>query len=230
MGLLPKNHAACIAWFQSRTAIWTTNATAIGTTTTQVTDVDTKATAAADALAAQETAQNAAKAATQSLLDAMAALTNSGNVVIGQVRTKARTAGPGVYPLANIPAPGTPTPKPPPGQPTDLKVALDATGALNLSWKCANPPGASGTTYNVFRRVGTAGEFTYLGGTGVREITDETVPAGSALVMYKIQAVRSTSAGPWNTFNVFLGVDTGGAATVTSVAVAGGATTPKIAA
>ncbi len=157
----------------------------------------------------------------------MDALTNSGNIVIEQVRTKARTAGDGVYPLANIPAPSAGTPKPPPGQPTDLKVALDATGALGLSWKCANPPGASGTTYNVFRRIGAVGEFTYLGGSGVREITDETVPAGSALVMYKIQAVRSTSVGPWNTFNVFFGVDTSGAAMVTSVAVAA---SPKMAA
>src|SRR4051812_1319044 len=88
MGLLPANHAARIAWFQSRIATWTTNATVIGTTTTQVTDVGTKATAAATALAAQETAQNAAKAATQTLLDAMDALTNSGNIVIEQVRTK----------------------------------------------------------------------------------------------------------------------------------------------
>jgi hypothetical protein len=228
MGLLPKNHAERIAWFQSRTAIWTTNALVIGTTTTNVTDVVTKATAASTALAAQETAQNAAKAATQTLLDAMDALTNSGNIVIEQVRTKARTAGDGVYPLANIPAPTTGTPTPPPGQPTDLKVALDATGALGLSWTCVNPPGARGTTYNVFRRIGAVGEFTYLGGSGVREITDETVPAGSALVMYKIQAVRSTSVGPWNTFNVFFGVDTGGAAMVTSVAVA--AASPKMAA
>jgi hypothetical protein len=226
MGLLPEGNAARITWFQSRIAIWTSNSLVIGTTAATVADVDAKATAAADALAAQETAQNAAKAATQTLLDAMAALTNSGNIVIDQVRTKARTAGAGVYPLANIPAPAKGTPKPPPGQPTDLKVTLDATGGLGLSWKCVNPPGARGTTYNVFRRIGAAGEFTYLGGSGVKELVDETVPAGAALVMYKIQAVRSTAVGPWNTFNVFLGVDTGGAAMVTSVV----ATTSKMAA
>ncbi|MDB5324356.1 MAG: hypothetical protein JWN40_5987 [Phycisphaerales bacterium] len=228
MGLLPEGHAPRIAWFQSRIAIWSSNAVVIGTSAAIVTDVDAKATAAADALPAHETAQNAAKAATQTLLDAMAALTNSGNIVIEQVRTKARTAGDGVYPLANIPAPATPTPKPPPGQPTDLKVALDATGALGLSWKCINPPGARGTTYNVFRRIGVGGEFTYLGGSGVKELVDETVPAGAALVMYKIQAVRSTSVGPWNTFNVFFGADTGGAAMVTSVAAV--AASPKMAA
>ena len=226
MGLLPVNHAARIAWFQSRIAIWTSNATVIGTNATTVADVETKATAAADALAAQETAQNAAKAATQTLLDAMAALTNSGNIVIDQVRTRARAAGDGVFPLANIPAPAIGSPKPPPGQPTDLKVSLDATGALTLKWKCVNPPGARGTTYNVFRRIGASGEFTYLGGSGVKELVDETVPAGAALVMYKIQGVRSTSVGPWNTFNVFLGAETGGSTMVTSVAAA----SPKIAA
>src|SRR5881227_1138280 len=99
MGLLPENHADRIAFFTSRTAGWTTNATAIGTTSTQVTDVTTKATAANAALAAQLAAQNAAKAATQNLFDAMDALTNAGNIVIEQVHTKSRTAGEGVYPL-----------------------------------------------------------------------------------------------------------------------------------
>src|ERR671916_187456 len=97
MGLLPENHAARIAWFQSRTALWTTNATAIGTTTAAVSDVSTKVTAAAAA---------------------MAALTNSGMVVVEQVRTKSRTAGDGVFPLSNIPAPATPSSIGAPGEPT----------------------------------------------------------------------------------------------------------------
>ncbi len=226
MGLLPENHAARIAWFQSRNAIWTTNATAIGTTTTAVTDVAAKATTATTALAAQETAQNAAKAATDTLVNAMNALSNAGMAIVEQVRTKARSAGDGVYPLANIPAPATPTPVPPPGQPTDLQVTLDATGVLGLTWKCVNPTGGRGTVYNVFRRIGASGEFTFIGGSGMREFTDSMVPAGSPLVMYKIQAVRSTAVGPWNTFNVFLGVDTSGATMITSVVE----TRPKIAA
>ena len=230
MGLLPENHAERISWFTSRTALWTTNATAIGTTSAAVTDVSTKATAATAALAAQQTAQNAAKAATQTLFDAMDALTNAGNIVIEQVRTKARTAGEGVYPLANIPVPATGSPKPPPGQPTELVVTLTQTGALDMTWKCPNPVGASGTTYNIFRRVGETGEFTYIGGTGAREFTDESAPAGAALIMYKIQAVRSTAVGPWATFNVFLGVSSGGAAMITSVVETTPGGTPKMAA
>src|SRR5690242_15180589 len=125
MGLLPENHADRIAFFTSRGALWATNATAMGSSSTQVADGATKAMAATAALAAQLTAQNAAKAATQSLNDAMTALTNSGNIVIEQVRTKARSAGDSVYPLANIPAPATPTPVGPPGTPEAFKVSLD---------------------------------------------------------------------------------------------------------
>jgi hypothetical protein len=213
MGLLPENNADRISWFTSRTPLWTTNATAIGTTSTQVTAVSTAATAASAALAAQVTAQNAAKAATETLNEAMRTLTNVGNVVIDQVRTKARTAGDSVYPLANIPVPATPAPKPAPGKPTDLVVTLDETGVLFLKWKCSNPPGTSGTIYQVWRKIGASGALEYLGGSGTKAFTDDSVPKGSSYVMYQIQAVRSTAVGMWATFNVNFGVDTGGGMT-----------------
>src|SRR5687768_10391985 len=108
MALLPEKHSDRIAWVQSRIALWNSNATQIGTTAAQVTDVSTKATAAADALAAQVTAHNAAKAATETVDNAMDLMTNATMIVVEQVRTKARSAGSGVYPLANIPAPATP--------------------------------------------------------------------------------------------------------------------------
>src|SRR5687767_12341179 len=174
MGLLPENNSDRIAWFTSRTALWTTNATAIGTSTTQITAVSTAATAASAALAAQITAQNAAKAATETLNEAMRTLTNSGNIVIEQVRTKARSSGDSVYPLANIPAPATPTPKPAPGKPTNLQVTLDETGVLFLKWKCSNPPGTQGTIYQVWRKIGATGALTYLGGTGSKDFVDDS--------------------------------------------------------
>src|SRR4051812_37664180 len=45
MGLLPENHADRISWFTSRTALWTSNSSAIGTTTAAITLVSTSATA-----------------------------------------------------------------------------------------------------------------------------------------------------------------------------------------
>jgi hypothetical protein len=92
------------------------------------------------------------------------------------------------------------------------------------------PAGHEGTIYNIFRRVGDSGEFAFIGGSGVREFTDETVPSGAALIMYKIQAVRSTAVGPYATFNVFIGTGAEGAAMVTSVVETTPPTSPKLAA
>jgi hypothetical protein len=154
----------------------------------------------------------------------MIAMTNAGMAIIEQVRTKARSSGEGVYPLANIPAPATPTPVGPPGTPDTFKVSLDGAGGLILTWKCANPAGSVGTMYQVYRRVTPTGEFTYIGGTGTREFTDVTVPAGSSQVTYKIQAVRSTAVGLWAQFNVLFGVSGSGEMT------AAVETAPKLAA
>ena len=158
----------------------------------------------------------------------MTALTNSGNVVVEQVRTKARTAGAGVYPLANIPAPATPGPRPAPGKPTDFVATLDESGALALRWKCPNPAGSGGTIYQIYRRTTPAGEFAYLGGSGTKAFVDTTLPAGSAAVTYQLQAVRSTGTGPWAQFNVNFGTGTGGGTMMTTSVVEG--TPTKIAA
>jgi hypothetical protein len=72
---------------------------------------------------------------------------------------------------------------------------------------------AAGTVYQVGRRIGGAGEFTYCGGAGAKKFLDETIPAGSSQVTYQIQAVRSTAVGEWAQFNVNFGIGTGGAMT-----------------
>lgn len=205
MALLPENHAARIAWFQSRLALWTSNHSQIGTTSADVTNVSTKATAAAAALAAQLDAQNTAKAATETLFNAMDALTNAGMIVVEQVRTKSRSAGPDVFPLANIPAPAAHSHKAAPGQPTDFVATLLVGGDVDMAWKCAQPAGAAGTTYQVYRRFVAGAEWEYLGTSGERKFTDATIPAGTQFVMYKIRGLRSTVAGPWNEFNVTFG-------------------------
>ncbi|HEX3355954.1 MAG TPA: hypothetical protein VHS31_03140, partial [Tepidisphaeraceae bacterium] len=117
---------------------------------------------------------------------------------------------------AQIPAPATPSPKPAPGTPSNFKVSLDGNGALNLAWKCNNPAGTSGTIYQVWRRIGGVGDFSYLGGTGDKTFIDDTLPAGSSSVTYQVQAVRSTAVGAWAQFNVNFGVG-GSGAMITSV-------------
>lgn len=222
MPLYPSSKAGKIGYFNSKIAPWTTNAVAIGTTTALVTDLDTKVTNAQTKLDAQIAAEQAAKTATEAATAAVASMVAAGADIIKSIRAKAATVGgDSVYELAQIPAPATPSPVNTLGTPTDFSVELGGDGALNLKWKCANPR-ASGVLYQVWRRIGDSGDFTYVGGVGGKEFVDSGVPAGATTIVYKIQAVRSTAAGPWATFTVLFGVGAGGqtTASVTTMKVA----------
>src|SRR5439155_25688357 len=93
-------------------------------------------------------------------------------------------------------------------------ATIKQTGGLELAWKCPNPPGSSGTIYQVWRRATPLAEFEYLGGSGDKRFADTTIPAGSSQVTYQIQAVRSTAVGDFAQFNVNFGVS-GGTLTAT---------------
>jgi hypothetical protein len=210
MSVVPKKYAQRVQFFEDRVAKWTANAVAIGTTADKVTALTSLAGNARRALSEQQTAMAAAKAATLAFDTAVKAMSVEGASIIKQVRAKAEVTGDSVYSLAEIPAPAKRSPVGPPGQPEAFKASLDGNGALMLAWKCKNPKGASGTIYQVYRRVGGSGEFTYLGGTGEKKFTDTTLPTGATQVTYQIQAVRSTAVGLWATFNVFFGTNTSG--------------------
>jgi hypothetical protein len=227
MSVLPQGKVPKVEFCEQHVDTWQTNAVAIGTTTTAVTDLTTKTTAARDAFNAQKLAQDAAKSATNTFNMAVEAMTLAAAEIIKQVKVKAGISGNSVYSLANIPAPALPTPCGPLGKPGDFEATLDESGALTIKWKCTNPKSATGTVYQVFRRTTPTGEFTYVGGTGSKFFVDTTIPAGSSQVTYQIQAVRSTSTGPWAQFNVNFGVSTGGGMTMS---VTETPATPKIAA
>ncbi len=124
--------------------------------------------------------------------------------------------GNSVYELAEIPDPATPTPVNSLGQPTNFKVELGADGSLTLKWKCASPR-ASGMIYQVWRSTNAGVDFSYIGGSGNKSFIDATVPSGATSLVYKIQAVRSTAAGPWATFTVMFGTGASGQLTASVV-------------
>jgi len=93
-------------------------------------------------------------------------------------------------------------------------VEIDpVSGAVTIKWKCTNPVGAGGTVYQIFRSLDAGATFEYLGGTGGKSYTDQTIPPATAQVQYKLQAVRSSSVGAWALCVVKFGA---GAATVES--------------
>jgi hypothetical protein len=119
----------------------------------------------------------------------------------------------------------TPTPTPDPGTATDFKVAISVNGDLDVSFKCKNPVGSRGTVYQIWRRVGATGPYTYLCGVGSKKFTDSTIPAGATQLAYQVQAVRSTAVGGWAQCDVNFGAAPSGAMTASVTETA-----PKLAA
>ncbi len=209
MNLMPSSKTGKVAFLKSKLAPWQDHAVDIGTTAAAVTGLQTLLTAAQEKLDAQVAADEAAKTATMAANNAVAAAAAAGADIIKAIRAKAAIGGEAVYEMAEIPGPATPTPVVTLGMPTEIKAELGQDGLLTLKWKCANPR-ATGTVYQVSRSLDGGASFTYIGGTGPKRFIDETVPAGSASMMYKIQAVRSTAVGPVATFTVMFGVSSAG--------------------
>ena len=164
---------------------------------------------AAAAFKAQYAARYAAISATTRLRIALDNMTRLGATLIQEIRAKASKDGSGVYPKAFLDPPSARAPLPPPGKPTNLKVELGGIGELTLKWKCKNPRGA-GPMYQIWRRIvtdGKRGERTFIGAIGKKRFVDETLPAGTAQVIYEIQAFRPTAVGPVATFPVNFGTD-----------------------
>ena len=219
MALFPNTKSGKIAFFNSVLAPWGTNASAIGLSSSSVTALTTLVTSAQDKYADQVSAENAVKLATQTADVSVDAMVAAGMEMVKSIRAKAAnsTDPQAIYQLAQIPAPATPSPVTELGMAHDFKVELGMDGAVTLKWKCTNPR-ASGVVYQIWRKLDGETEFSFLGVTGEKKITDPTVPAGSQSTAYKIQAVRSTATGPVATVTVLFGVAASGAMTASVVA------------
>jgi hypothetical protein len=94
---------------------------------------------------------------------------------------------------------------PPPGTCSDFKVMLLADGSVQLTWRANNPTRMTGVTYQIWRRIGSAGAFSFVGGSGAKKFIDSKIPAGVAQVQYQVRGIRSTGAGDWAQHNVNFG-------------------------
>jgi hypothetical protein len=121
----------------------------------------------------------------------------------------------------------TPAPMPPPGTPSDFKAQLMNDGSVQSTWRANNPVGMTGVTYQVWRRFGSEGEFSFAGASGEKKFIDSTIPAGTAQVQYQVRGIRPTSAGEWAQFNVNFGQAPSGATIASAVQTA---VSPKLAA
>jgi hypothetical protein len=185
-------------WCQAHAPVFTQYAAQIGLSVLQAQDFADSVSAVETAEQSKKEARSADIAATQVVSDAYVALREEASDVVNLIRTFAENSSDPtvVYNLAQIPPPASPTPIPPPGQPTDMKITLDPDGDLTLRWKCTNPPGASGTSYIVRRKVPGQTTWEFIGVTGSKKFTDSTLVAGPDWVQYQVQGQRSDLPGP----------------------------------
>lgn len=191
--------AAFMEWCQLHAPVWAASAAGIGVSPAAAAAYTAAYNAAAAAVLAQADAKQAARLATEAADLAVATLRGLTGDTVRTIRAFAETQDKPdlIYQLAQITAPATPTPVPPPAQPTDLTAALDATsGELTLRWKASNPVGSSGTSYIIRRKLPGEPGFVFVGASGAKKFVDATLFAGPDSVQYTIQGQRGGSTGP----------------------------------
>lgn len=216
MSIVPANRVDKIEFYEAHIGKWTENATEIGLSSLSVGNLATLIENARAAFTGAEAARAASKSATAAFYEAVRAMHNApaaGSDMLQTIRNFAETTdNPNVYVLADIPAPSAGEPLPPPGQPRDFSITLDPTGPLTLNWKCENFGGS--IVYMVRRKLEGESAWTLIGGSGTREFTDVTLPAGVDSVTYSVTAQRGSVSGPVSIpLNITFG---GGGDTVTA--------------
>lgn len=209
MRIVPKKYVPKILFFKTHLAPWLEHAEQLGIPADQVALLQEQVETARARYNARQAAQQAAETATEAYHNAVDAMNTTGVSLLQQIRARGAVAGRDIYKMAQIPVPAKKSPVGPPGTPAAFTADLHQDGALLLKWNCDNPPRAAGTVYHISRKIthGPAAgpTFTFLAVTGDRKFLDATIPAGTASLIYQVQAIRSTAVGPIATHNVTFG-------------------------
>ncbi len=209
MSTIPRENDAAVAWCAAHLPIWIANAEDIGLDPLELAELSTKISEANSRRIARDQARDAASGATGSYNEAADDMRTSAALQVTKVRTFAKgSPTPAVvYEDAQIPAPADRSPRPAPGTPALFKIGLLESGALNVSFKCPNPPRVGALTYRVERSIGSQQPYTFLKNAKERVFEDDTVPQGSGDVTYRVTAQSSTKDGFPGYFTVRFGVN-----------------------
>lgn len=220
MSILPRRVEDLLNFCELHIAPWSAQPAQIGLTPQQVTQFSNLTTAARAAHTGKLEAEQSARVATAASRAAVRDLRRQAGDLIRLIKAYAQSQPDpaAVYQAAQIPEPQPPSPAPPPGQPFDFRVTLDPLGLITLRWKANNPPGVGGTVYNVRRKLAGESAYAFIGATGSRAFTDETLPAGTAQAQYIVQGQRGGAVGPQSfPFTINFGVPgPGGPLTIAS--------------
>ena len=225
--VLPDKTVDLIAFCESHLIAWGVAPTTLGLQTSQITAFMTITKAARDALTAQTNAKEAAKASPTQLHNAANRARDMASDLVRIIKGFAAVQpNPGaIYASAQIPEPAQPMPAKAPGQPNNIQVTLESSGAVSVSWDATDAAASSGGFFQVMRKLpgqNTFSNFTQTQGSTARErrmsFVDFSVPTSAAGVgvQYIMQGRRGILVGESSeAITVQFGVD-GGGLTVTS--------------
>lgn len=210
--IIPDAYLEQIQFSEDHIGPFTTNAAAIGVTTSQLSALTAATTKARGSYNAAQAARLASKAATVQFHNDTNDVRDMLRDLITLIKAKAETTdNPNVYALAQIPPPAAPAPAALPGKPEGFVIILEADGSLTLTWKCENSTTSSGVFFQVQRKLAGESVFTNIGGTPVKSFNDATVPAGVGGLTYLITGYRGTRIGKTSDqITVQFGVDGAG--------------------
>ena len=198
MPIVPDTRLGKLEFYEEHLPPWMEHTAAIGLDPALVTALSARAAATRAAYEAHRRAQEAARAAAQryfALVGELHGAPGAGSDMIDMIKNHAQTRDdPGVYALAQLPPPATPTTPPPPGTPSKFSVRLLENGAIDLRWKCQNPSGTRGTMYEILRSE-RGGPMAFVASVGTKRFVDRTIPEQAGPLTYQITALRSTSRG-----------------------------------
>ncbi len=230
MATVPTDDRQLITFCTAHQATWVTNQAAIGIVASQNTAMATALTNAQKALDAANTARVASKGATTTFNTTSTILRGAAADIVRSVQTFAKNSdNPGVYGLADIPAPQPRSQTaPPPGQPGSITASVNSDGSLTLGWKSNNPAGVSNVIYKIQRAVNGDMNYTLIDTVGERAFTDQTIPAGTQSVSYIITGKRGNQTGPMSeNFTARFGSVGGGGGGGGGLFIASTSTTPS---
>jgi hypothetical protein len=195
MRTVPRNYVQRIMYYQIHAPRWVDEAPHIGVSDEVLVKLEAALAEAKSAYSRQHELQQQARSATLRLRLALKRLSKMGSVAVQQIRAAGDVGGSEVYTRAHVPRRKRHSRAPEPGTPTEFVYELLASGWIRAKWKCANPRGTQGTLYRIEREIGHGGTFEPVGTVGVKKFIDRSIPPGTAQVVYRITALRSTGPG-----------------------------------
>ena len=204
---LPSERRQALNWLEARIATWVANPTGIGLTSAAVIDLSQQVVNTRAAFTSVTAIRAEAKNETVTANGIADGMHMAAGPVIANIKNFAdnQTNPQLIYDAANISPQSPPSPTPAPATPTNLKANLGSNGSVFISW---DGTGATGTLYEVYRRVDGETGFTLLGNVDAKtkEFNDATLPLGTTFATYQIRAVRADTQSLFSTqFNIQFG-------------------------